>query len=191
MVRVMEGDRKAFGVLYDRHAPRIRAFVARYVGQGDVADDLTQEVFLKVYRKPASFDPRSRFTTWLYAVARNASIDFLRLKRLPTVPAGVPGRDGRDFAVEPVAVGASPEEALLHRELKDHMHEILSGMSKKLKEVFVLCAIEGLSYEEAAEVLDCPVKTVSSRLSRARNYFFEAFERFLQDSSLRDQGVRP
>jgi RNA polymerase sigma-70 factor (ECF subfamily) len=183
MVRLMGGDLQGFEVLYSRHASRIRGFIQRFVGDRDWADDLTQEVFLKVYRNPKAFDPRGRFLTWIYAVARNASIDFLRLKKLPSVPIGGAGRDEIEGVVEPAtAPHAQPESIALQRELDGRVREVIGTLSVKLREVFVLCAIQGLSYEDAAEIIGCPVKTVSSRLSRARDRFLQRFRRFLGDS---------
>ncbi len=182
MVRVMDGDREAFDRIYERYDGRIRSFVLRFVGDRDAAEDLTHDVFLKVYRNPRAFDPRGRFITWIFAVARNACIDYLRLKRLPIVPIG--GEDEPDRVAEPAAPGmTAPDEIVLQRELEEHMQEVLGTLSAKLREVFVLCAIQGLSYEEAADVIGCPVKTVSSRLSRARDQFFDTFRRFLGDAS--------
>ena len=182
MVRLMDGSVAAFEQLYERHAGRIHVFIQRFVGNRDSADDLTQEVFLKVYRNPRAFDPRGRFLTWIYAVARNACIDFLRLKRIPSVPIGGSGKDQGDMVAEPAAIEHhGPEAEALRSEFESRVHEVLSTLSVKLREVFVLCAIQGLSYEDAAEIIGCPVKTVSSRLSRARDRFLERFKKFLGD----------
>jgi len=178
MVRLMDGDRDAFNVLFERYAGRIRSFAFRFVGDREVAEDLTQNVFLKLYRNPRAFDPRGRFTTWIFAVARNACIDWLRLKKLPVVPVGSSGDD--EPAFDPVApISYAPDETALHEELQTRMQEVLGRLSDKLREVFVLCAVQGLSYEDAASVIGCPVKTVSSRLSRARDQFFRAFGKYL------------
>jgi RNA polymerase sigma-70 factor (ECF subfamily) len=188
MVRLMGGDLSGFEALYTRHASRIRGFVQRFVGDRDWADDLTQEVFLKVYRNPKAFDPRGRFLTWIYAVARNACIDFLRLKKLPSVPLGSGARDETDAVLEPAtAAHEGPDSLALQHELEGRVREVVSTLSLKLREVFVLCAIQGLSYEDAAEIIGCPVKTVSSRLSRARDRFLQRFRRFLGDSPLPSQ----
>jgi RNA polymerase sigma-70 factor (ECF subfamily) len=188
MVRLMDGDLAAFESLYQRHASRIRGFIQRFVGDRDWSDDLTQEVFLKVYRNPKAFDPRGRFLTWIYAVARNACIDFLRLKKLPSVPLGGSGRDEADGVIEPsTAPHEGPESLALQHELEGRVREVMGTLSVKLREVFVLCAVQGLSYEDAAEIIGCPVKTVSSRLSRARDRFLQRFRRFLGDSPLPSQ----
>jgi RNA polymerase sigma-70 factor (ECF subfamily) len=188
MLRLMDGDLEGFEALYQRHAPRIRGFIHRFVGDRDWADDLTQEVFLKVYRNPKAFDPRGRFLTWIYAVARNACIDFLRLKKLPSVPFGGGARDDAEGIVEPAtATHAGPDSLALQNELEGRVREVVSTLSTKLRDVFVLCAIQGLSYEDAAEIIGCPVKTVSSRLSRARDRFLDRFRRFLGDTPLPTQ----
>lgn len=186
MIRLMDGDLAAFNALYERHAARLRLFIARFVGDRDAADDLLQEVFLKVYRQPKSFDPRGRFLTWVYAVTRNASIDWLRRKRIALVPIG-PADEDDDFGTSvdpPVPSFERPEIKVLAGELAERVAAVTDTLSPKLREVFVLCALQGLSYEEAAEVIGCPVKTVSSRLSRARDRFFETFRDYLGDTSL-------
>lgn len=179
MVRLMEGDAEAFDELYRRYSGRIRTFVFRFVGNRESAEDLTQEVFLKVYRNPRAFDPRKRFLTWIFAVARNACIDFLRLKRISVVPLG--GGDDEESRGPQIQSpdSHSPTEEAMGHELEIRMQEVLGTLSRKLREVFVLCAVQGLSYEEAATVVGCPVKTISSRLSRARDRFFQGFGRYL------------
>ncbi|NRA94841.1 MAG: RNA polymerase sigma factor [Planctomycetes bacterium] len=185
MVRLMDGDRDAFDGLFERYSGRLRSFMFRFVGDREVAEDLTQEVFLKLYRKPRSFDPRGRFITWIFAVARNACIDWLRLRKLPVVPVGA-GGDGDDPTLEPAALAAyAPNETAVHHELQKRMQEVLGRLSDKLREVFVLCAVQGMSYEDAATVIGCPVKTVSSRLSRARDQFFQSFKKYLDASRRR------
>ena len=179
MVRLMGGQDAAFEALHDRYAGRIHNFIGRFVGDRQWAEDLTQEVFLKLYRNPSAFDPRKRFLTWIFAVARNACIDFLRLKKLPVLPMS-PGEDGERSVLEPEA-GArhDPVERAASTELDERVQQVVNTLSPKLREVFVLCAVQGLSYEDAAEIIGCPVKTVSSRLSRARERFYLRFERFL------------
>lgn len=175
MLRVMGGERSAFDELFRRFAPRLRSFVMRFVTQAEVAEDLVQEVFLKVYRNPKAFDPRGRFATWIFAVARNACIDWLRLKRLPTVPIGSTDDDS-DRGMDPADPKAGPGSEVLLGELEERLDGALKGLSLKLREVFLLCAVQGLSYEEAADIVGCPVKTISSRLSRARDQVFRALD---------------
>lgn len=184
MVRVSEGDLAAYEALYNRYKTRILTFVHRLVGDREWAEDLTQEVFLKVYRSPRSFDPRNRFMTWLFAVARNLAIDFLRRKR-PSASLASGDRDDEP-AIEVEADGAEgPVDSTLMNELEERMQVVLMTLSDKLREVFVLCAMQGLSYEEVAQIVKCPAKTVSSRLSRARERFAESFEQYFSETGFR------
>lgn len=179
MVRLAEGDLGAYETLYARYKNRILTFVYRYAGDRDWAEDLTQEVFLKLYRSPRSFDPRNRFVTWLFAVARNLTIDFLR-RRKPVVPLVVEGEDGEFMVPHESAEGDSPMDMLLLKEMEENLQRVLLTLSDKLREVFILCAIQGLSYEEVARIVGCPPKTVSSRLSRARERFMHHIDGYLQ-----------
>lgn len=178
MVRVAGGDTGAYETLYHRYKNRILTFVHRYVGDREWAEDLTQEVFLKVYRAPRAFDPRNRFLTWLFAVARNLTIDFLRRKRSVTPLSAT--HDDEEYSIEPeVEASARPMEQTLLSEMDGRLQQVLLELSPKLREVFILCAMQGLSYEEVAGIVKCPAKTVSSRLSRARERFMKAFEPYL------------
>ncbi|MCA9320808.1 MAG: sigma-70 family RNA polymerase sigma factor [Planctomycetes bacterium] len=179
MVRVAEGDVQAYETLYHRYKNRILTFVYRYVGDREWAEDLTQDVFLKLYRNPRAFDPRSRFLTWLFAVARNLSIDFLRKKR-PAATLSPQNEDGETGQIEvPVDEAKSPLQMTLMHELEENLQGVLETLSDKLREVFILCAMQGLSYEEVAQVVGCPAKTVSSRLARARERFTKGLETYL------------
>jgi len=169
MARFVAGDRKAFDALYLHFGPRVRAFISRYVAHPDAGDDILQEVFLKVYRKSETFDPQAQLSTWLFAIARNACIDWLRRRRLPTVslsPASEDDDTGTIQVQDPA--GVTPADRASSSELSVLFQQAVEDLSPKLREVFLLCGVQGLAYEEAALVLRCPVKTVSSRLSRAR-----------------------
>ncbi|MEE9391069.1 MAG: sigma-70 family RNA polymerase sigma factor [Planctomycetota bacterium] len=178
MVRVAEGDVEAYEALYHRYRNRILTFVFRYVGDRDIAEDLAQEVFLKLYRSPRSFDPRNRFMTWLFTVARNLAIDHLRKKK-PATALTQEGEDG-EFSLEPPEpLNQGPVDKTLLKEMEENLQSILMTLSDKLREVFVLCAMQGLAYEEVAQIVGCPAKTVSSRLARARRRFVEELDPYL------------
>jgi RNA polymerase sigma-70 factor (ECF subfamily) len=166
------GDREAFTELMGRHKGGITSYLFRRVGDRDWAEDLAQEVFFRVYRKAVTFKSEARFTTWLYRIAHNLSVDFLKRKRLEP-RLGIVGKQndsqgGGFVATDP---GADPEEEVMRREAAKQVFEAIEGLGSKYKDVFVLCALQGLRYEEAAEVLGLSVKTVSSRLCRARKKF--------------------
>ncbi len=179
MVRVAEGGVEAYEQLYHRYKNRILTFIHRYVGDREWAEDLTHETFLKLYKNPRAFDPRNRFVTWLFTVARNLSIDFLR-RRKSVSPLTVNDGDDDSFSLElPDSDTTSPVDRALIRELEENIQDVLMSLSDKLREVFILCAIQGLSYEEVAQIVGCPAKTVSSRLSRARKRFLKSFTPYL------------
>jgi RNA polymerase sigma-70 factor (ECF subfamily) len=150
------GDLEAFETLVRAHTPAVFAHAVRFFGDANAAEDVVQEVWIKVYRSLDSFDGRSKFTTWLYRVTRNTCLDQVRQgKRLPVPtesfePVPAPG----DLA-DAVALSASMESALLQLAPEDR--DALSAVS-----------VFDLSYAEAAENLGVPVGTVKSRVFRAR-----------------------
>lgn len=150
------GDLDAFEALVRRHSRAVYAHALRFFGDPASADDVTQEVFIKVYRSLATFDERARFTTWLYRVTRNACLDEVRAGRRRPVPADpfdTPRISG-DFSDE-VVLSAAVEHAM--RSLAPEDRDALSAV-----------ALFGLSYTDAAEALSVPVGTVKSRVFRAR-----------------------
>lgn len=152
-----DGDLEAFEALVRRHTRTVFAHALRFFGDPTAADDVVQEVFIKVYRSLDTFDERSRFSTWLFRVTRNACLDMVRAgKRRPEpidpleVSASVPGDLG-----DQVALAASVESAM--RALPPEDRDALSAV-----------ALFGLTYAEAGQALGVPAGTVKSRVFRAR-----------------------
>lgn len=153
---IRDGDIDAFEILVRRHTPAVYAHALRFFGEPSTADDVTQEVFVKVYRSLATFDERSRFTTWLYRVTRNTCLDEARARGrrpVPVDPFDTP-TVGADFADE-VALSLAIEHAM--RALPPDDRDALSAI-----------AVFGLSYPEAGIALGVPAGTVKSRVFRAR-----------------------
>lgn len=158
----------ALGQLYDRHHGRVLNVAWRVTGRRADAEDVVQEVFLGLHRSIAGFRGQATFTSWLYRVTVNRAIDGLRRQaRRPAVrmPAGDPRTDasvtvGPKQSPDPVASGAGKDRDRLVR-------QALDTLSPKLRAVVALRYFEGLSYEELAEVLDCSLGTVKSRIFRA------------------------
>ncbi|MEM1453091.1 MAG: sigma-70 family RNA polymerase sigma factor [Planctomycetota bacterium] len=169
LVRALaDGRAHAFDVLVARHGPRVRTFLGHLVRDAAAADDLTQEVFLTVLTRAQTRDPGRSFQVWLMRVARNEGLDLLRRRSLHArlvarVRTGV-GRVARRLAASP----PRPEEEVAHDELLGALREGLARLPEPQRSVFLLREVEGMSYEEIGEVLDCSPKTVSSRLHRAR-----------------------
>ncbi len=161
--RHLEGDPQAFGALVDRYQTRLLNFVNRTIGDRERADDLVQEVFIRVFRHLHRFDQTKKFSTWVYTIASNLAKTELRgRRRSPLV---------LHQALEVEDATAHPDD-LLHRSyLADAVAECVRQLPEVLRDVFVLRELEGMSYEEIAEVTRCNVGTVRSRLSRARSSF--------------------
>ncbi len=183
MVRFQDGDRLAYRLLVERYSREITAFTARLLGDRIWAEDLTQDVFLKLYQKGHTFRAESKLSTWLYRVARNACYDFLKRRKheprlLPT--GGQESATGRTATLpEPDSGQPGPARRLEQAEVKERVMEALETLPKRFRDPFVLVVLQGMSYDTAAEIVGCSVKTLSSRLSRARARFRDAMAPYL------------
>ncbi|MCI0340410.1 MAG: sigma-70 family RNA polymerase sigma factor [Planctomycetales bacterium] len=192
MASFQGGDRGAYRTLVDRHAGEILNYATRLVGDRGWAEDLTQDVFLRLWLKGSTFKAESKLSTWLYRVARNACLDFLkRRKHEPRLRDPAPGPASSSeypaLRLEAEDPAGGPERALERAELRGRVEAAIAALPERFRAPFVLCVLQGLSYDEAGAVLGCSVKTVSSRLSRARTRFRKAVAPYLDD---RDNGGR-
>jgi len=167
--RVIRGDANAFSVLVDKYQDRIYSVALNYVSNPEDAVDVAQETFLKAYTKIRTFDSASAFYTWLYRIAINTAIDFLRKRKSRPVES-LDDEKFTELGIEPVSrdLAADPEAVAVRSEQARMLRKAISSLSDKLKTVIVLHDVEGLSQEEVAEILKIPVGTVKSRVSRAR-----------------------
>ncbi len=185
VARARDGDRAAFDELVLRHEDRVFNMALRMLGNADDALDLAQEVFLSAYRALHGFEGKALFSTWLYRVTVNRCRDEMR--RRATVKHTRPrpleaGRASDDLPLDPPARAASPADAVVARESHALVAAAVAALPDDAREALVLRDVEGLAYEEIAEILDVPVGTVRSRLHRARSLVRER---------LREAGVTP
>jgi RNA polymerase sigma-70 factor (ECF subfamily) len=180
MTRVQDGDEQAFTALVDRYKDRIVNFVYRMVGQYQTAEDLAQETFVRVYTRRDSYRPGSTFSVWLYTIARNLTLNYIRdMGRRSTV---WPDRSAEDYEGLIGDVGAlDPLEELQRAQLSEGVSRAIADLPDKFKEVIVLRDINGLEYQEIAKVLHCPLGTVKSRVNRARLRLKELLEPTLEE----------
>ncbi|WP_105167894.1 RNA polymerase sigma factor RpoE [Pseudoalteromonas sp. T1lg23B] len=167
--RVQQGDKNAFNLLVAKYQNKVAALISRYVSNhGDVAD-VAQEAFIKAYRALPNFRGESAFYTWLYRIAVNCSKNYLVAQgRKP--PANDVDAEEAEFydGAEQLRSNASPENLLLSDEVRSVIFSTIDGLPDDLKTAITLREIEGMSYDEIAVVMDCPVGTVRSRIFRAR-----------------------
>jgi RNA polymerase sigma-70 factor (ECF subfamily) len=175
MMRISEGDLSAFDALFVRHQRGVYNFLFRCLGDSALAEDQTQECFLRVWRARERYQPKAAFRTWLFAIARRLALDERKRRSLATVPLSS-GRDeeesGTPLRFERRA--SDPQALLLAREKERAFEAALDRLPRDLREALVLRDMEGLSYEEIAEVIGRPVGTVRSRLHTARERLRQA-----------------
>jgi RNA polymerase sigma-70 factor (ECF subfamily) len=187
MLRVRDDDDAAFGELVERFQHRLVAVMHHLVGNADEAEDLAQEVFLRVYRNRKKYTPQAKFSTWLFTIANNLALNALRSRqRKPTVPlpAEASGPLGARPAEQLVAdAGPAPSQQLAHQELAAVIQRALGGLNERQRLAVVLNKFEGLNYAEIAEVMGLSTKAVKSLLSRARCGLRDALTAYLSVDS--------
>ena len=171
--RIKRGDVKAFEMLVVKYQRRIERLIGRMVRDTDLVQDIAQETFIRAYRAIPQFRGESAFYTWLYRIAVNAAKKALvEMKRDPIVTESA--RASRDDDDETSRVenelsdGETPEAVLASKEIAATVNASIDALSEDLRQAITLREIEGLSYEEIAEVMNCPIGTVRSRIFRAR-----------------------
>ncbi|MEN6462265.1 MAG: sigma-70 family RNA polymerase sigma factor [Syntrophomonas sp.] len=171
--KCLQGDTQAFEELVTRYQDKIYALSFRYMGNEDDAYDMAQESFIKAYRSMRSFKGDAGFGTWLYRITTNVCLDELRHRKRRLVPLSLDEplaiRDGDE--VEKEVADPSPTADILYeqKEFSHYIQSILSQIKTEHRAAIILRDMMELTYEEIAEVLNCSVGTVKSRLSRARN----------------------
>ena len=166
--RAQHGDLRAFDLLVLKYQGRIAALVSRYVSDAGEVEDVTQEAFIKAYRALGKFRGDSAFYTWLYRIAANAAKNHLVAKgRRPGADATIEDAEGFDEGGM-LSESASPEALAMGGELAEVVEFALNALPDELKAALMLREFDGLSYDDIADVLGCPVGTVRSRIFRAR-----------------------
>ncbi len=167
--RVQRGDKRAFDLLVLKYQQKVAGVVSRYLRDQADIQDVVQEAFIKAYRALPKFRGDSAFYTWLYRIAINTAKNFLVSKsRRP------PGSDVDAEVAEQLDVGgrlqsrATPEDLLMMKEVESAVWDAINALPDELRTAITLREIDGMSYEEIAQAMDCPVGTVRSRIFRAR-----------------------
>ncbi len=174
VARVQRGDQRAFEMLVVKYQRRIERLIARMIRDVDLVEDIAQETFIRAYRALPGFRGDSAFYTWLYRIAVNtAKKAMIGLKRDPLLTEAAMGGGGDDDDDNPavdrdLTDGETPESTLASRQVTETVNAAVAALSEDLRQAITLREIEGLSYEEIAEMMNCPIGTVRSRIYRAR-----------------------
>ncbi len=167
--RVQKGDKKAFDVLVLKYQQRVMNILSRYVRDPSEVQDLAQETFIKAYRALANFRGDSAFYTWIYRIAINTAKNFLVAQGRRPPRDDIEASEAEQYAgADGLQENASPERLLLKDEIGEMVLKTIEELPDDLKTAITLREIEGMSYEEIAEAMSCPVGTVRSRIFRAR-----------------------
>jgi len=175
MIRVREdNDTKAFEVLVQRHKKSLLNFVCRFMGDRELAEDISQEVFLRLWTSAGTYLPIAKFSTFLYTIAKNLCLNALaRSKSLPKMQSLseiIPGKDAdkdSQSQADPADPDGSPETKLINIEIESKIKEAVCKLSPEHRLVFILTEYHGLSYQDVASIVQCPVGTVASRKNAA------------------------
>ncbi|WP_017445831.1 RNA polymerase sigma factor RpoE [Gayadomonas joobiniege] len=175
--RVQRGDKQAFNLLVQKYQHKVSNLVSRYVKHpGDVAD-VVQEAFIKAYRAIPGFRGDSAFYTWLYRIAVNSAKNYIASQARKVAVNDIDIGDAEFIdSADALRVNGSPEGLLMSDDIKKVIYNTIDTLPDDLKTAITLREVDGMSYEEIAQVMDCPVGTVRSRIFRAR----EAIDNNLQ-----------
>ncbi|EIJ33274.1 RNA polymerase sigma factor RpoE [Thiothrix nivea] len=167
--RVQSGDKRSFDILVLKYQHKVINLVLRYVHDHDTAQDVAQEAFIKAYRGLKNFRGESAFYTWLYRIAINTAKNYLvsQSRRLPDVDIGAD--EAEQFSGESALKEyATPEREMLTAEIQEVITSAIEELPEDLRTAIILRELEGMSYEEIAVTMECPIGTVRSRIFRAR-----------------------
>ena len=185
--RTVAGDQKAFELLVIKYQRRIQRLIGRMVRDVDLVEDIAQETFIRAYRALAQFRGEAQFYTWLYRIAVNtAKKALMDLKRYPTVSENAYKSDDDD-ETSPIenelTSSETPEAVLASKEIVEIINTAMEALPEELRQAITLREIEGLSYEEISETMNCPIGTVRSRIFRAREAISAKVKPLLENQS--------
>ena len=179
--RAQRGDKQAFGLLVEKYQRKLARLLSRFVRDSAEVEDVTQEAFIKAYRALPKFRGDSAFYTWLYRIGINTAKNYLMAagRRAPT-STGVDSEEAESLAEgEQLRDINTPESLILSREIGDTVNATMEALPEELRTAIQLREIEGMSYEDIAQIMNCPIGTVRSRIFRAREAIAEQLKPLL------------
>lgn len=185
--RCVAGDHKAFELLVIKYERRVQRLIGRMVRDVDLVEDIAQETFIRAYRALAQFRGEAQFYTWLYRIAVNtAKKALMDMKRNPTVSENSFKSDDDDetsLLENELTSPETPDAVLASKEIAEMVNSAMEALPEELRQAITLREIEGLSYEEISEAMNCPIGTVRSRIFRAREAISQRIRPLLENQS--------
>jgi len=180
MARVAGGDQEAFEILVNRHQTSVLNLIYRFIGDRTQAKDLAQEVFLRIWQAAKSYEPKAKFTTWIYRITANLCFNELKSSRRKKWLQFFRFGEDQENTIEEVIVdpSPSPEDLLLSREQSRRITEALQSLPDNQRMALVLKRYDGLSYQEIAQIIGCSVSAVDSLIVRAKRTLQEKLKNF-------------
>ena len=184
VARVQAGDKKAFDLLILKYQRKIMRLLSRMIRDQSEIEDVAQEAFIKAYRALPQFRGDSAFYTWLYRIAINTARNWLASnKRRPSTPSSYENEDGETFdELDNLTDNTTPESELASRQIAQTVNKAIEDLPEDLRNAIVLREIEGMSYEDIAQSMNCPIGTVRSRIFRAREAIAEKLRPMMANS---------
>ena len=179
VLRAIDGEEKAYTLLMTRYRNSIFHMMLKMINNRDDADDLTLEAFGKAFRKLPSYAPRYAFSTWLFKIASNNCIDFIRKKRIKvtSMDTGIVNNNGDVMKIDAKSTNLNPEESVMKGQRIVHLRLLVSKLKPKYRELVEKRYFQELSYEEIATEMNLPLGTVKAQLFRARDFLSSMAEK--------------
>jgi RNA polymerase sigma-70 factor (ECF subfamily) len=174
MAKVAEGDEYAFEILVRRHQVSVLNLIYRFIGKRAQAEDLAQDVFIRVWQAAKSYEPRAKFSTWIYRITANLCLNELKSAGRKKLIPYFPGEEGKEGGFETISdESPSAEERLLAEERIRQISDALQSLPEKQRMALILKRYDDLSYQEISKILGCSVSAVESLLVRAKKNLLE------------------
>lgn len=186
VLRVQQGDKTAFDLLVRKYQHKIAGLISRYIADWSEVQDVAQETFIRAFRALANFRGDSQFYTWLYKIAVNTAKNHLVAQKRRPPTDDVDAGDAEQYASgERLRSTDTPEHELLRQEIEQTVTATVARLPEELRAAITLREVDGLSYEEIAEAMGCPIGTVRSRIFRAREAIDNQLRPLLENESIR------
>src|SRR3989338_2769079 len=184
MLSFQKGDKAAFEKLVEKHCKRVFNIANRFLNNKEAAEDLNQDVFVKIYNAASSYRPAAKFQTWVYQIVRNACLNELRRRKKPvfSIDQTIETEDHEIKKELQDQMNPTPQEAAWRKETGDVIKEAIQSLPENQRLAVILQRYENLSYEDIAKTLNCSVKAVKSLLNRAKENLKEKLSPFMKET---------